>query len=185
MAALEASPVAASLPAILAPVAATATVLVVFVPRTWNLGLGLAWLLLGFDLLGRCDDRALGDSFVIGGVDHSVARVDGLTYHVEDAVIEFFLVAIANDLAACGRLDGSAFDLDGADCLAVRAHGKGEDCRRVSLSCDLTADNRDGRGRDVLLGPGKDADVHAPMLGNDRATLVVAVVIGPSLPDST
>ena len=178
MAALEASPVAASLPAILAPVAATATVLVVFVPRTWNLGLGLAWLLLGFDLLGRRDDRALGDSFVIGGVDHSVARADGLTHHVEDAVIEFFLVAIANDLAACGRLYGSAFDLDGADCLAVRAHGKGEDCRRVSLSCDLTADNRDGRGRDALLGPGKDADVHAPMLGNDRATLVVAVVIG-------
>ena len=28
------------------------------------------------------------------------------------------------------------------------------------------------------LGPGKDADVHAPMLGDDRAALVVAVVIG-------
>ena len=40
MAALEASPVAASLPVVLTPVAATATVLVVFVPSDLEPGLG-------------------------------------------------------------------------------------------------------------------------------------------------
>lgn len=102
-----------------------------------TLGLGLAGLFLGFDLLGRYGERALGDSGVIGRVDHVVARADGLTRLAEDAAAEFFLVAIVNDLAACGRLDGSAFDLDGADRLAILAYGKSEDCRRVSSAVSL------------------------------------------------
>ena len=105
MAALEASPVAASLPVVLAPVAATATVLGrLRALGLGTLGLGLAGLFLGFDLLGRHDDRALGDSGVIGGVDRGVARADGLTCLVGDAVAELFLVAIVNDFAACRRL---------------------------------------------------------------------------------
>lgn len=88
------------------------------------------------------------------------------------------LVAIVNDLAACGPLNGSALDLDGADRLAVLAHGKGEDCCRVSLGRDLAADNRDGRGRDALAGLREDADVQALGLRDDFVILVSAVVIG-------
>ena len=141
-------------------------------------GRGFLRVCLGLGLLGRRDDRALGNSFVIGGVDYGIARADGLTCLVGDAAAVLFLVAIVNDLAACRRLDDGAFDLDSADRLAVRAYGKGEDCRRVSLSRDLAANDRDGRGRDALLGLGEDAQVHAPMLGDDLAALVVAVVIG-------
>ena len=102
-----------------------------------HLGLGL----LGLCLLRRRDKRALGDGSAIGGVDCGVARADGLTRLVGDAVAEFFLVAVVNDLAACRRLDDGILDLDGADRLAVLAYGKGEDCRRVSLGRDFAADD--------------------------------------------
>ena len=101
-----------------------------------------------------------------------------MTCLVGDAAAVLFLVAIVNDLAACRRLDDGAFDLDGADRLAVLAYGKSEDCRRVSLGRDLAAENRDGCGRDALVGLGEDTDVQTPRLRNDPAALVVAVVIG-------
>ena len=88
------------------------------------------------------------------------------------------LVAIVNDLAACGPLNGSAFNLDGTDRLAVLAYGKSEDCRRVSLGRELAADDRDTRGRDTLVGLGEDTDVQTPRLRDGLAALVVAVVIG-------
>lgn len=78
------------------------------------LGLGLAGLFLGLGLLGRRDDRVLGDSFVIRGVDRDVARADGLTRLVDDVLAELFLVAIINDFAAFRRQDAGTFDLDGA-----------------------------------------------------------------------
>ena len=87
-------------------------------------------------------------------------------------------MAIVNDFAAFRRQDAGAFDFDGADRLAVRAHGKGEDCRRVSLGRDGTADDGDGRGRDALAGLSKDADVHAPALRGDLAILVSTVAGG-------
>ena len=125
-----------------------------------GLGLvGLGVFRLGY--LGRCDDHALGDSFVIGGVDHSVARADGLACLV-DAVTE---LAIVNDLAAFGRLDGGVLNLDGADCLAVSAHGTGKDCRCISFGRYLAADDRDDCGCDALAGLGDDADVLALGLG--------------------
>ena len=68
-------------------------------------------------------------------------------------------MTIVNDLATFGRLDDGILNLDGADRLAVLAHGKGEDRRRVSLGRDLAADDRDGCGRDALVGLGEDADV--------------------------
>ena len=95
-----------------------------------------------------------------------------MTRLVGDAGAVLFFVAIVNDLAACGRLDGSAFDLDGADRLAIFAYGKSEDCRRVSLSRELAADDRDTRGRDALVGLGEDTDVQTPRLRDDRAALV-------------
>lgn len=83
-----------------------------------GLGLvGLGVFRLGY--LGRCDGRTFGDCFDIEGVDRGVARADGLACLV-DAVTE---LAIVNDLAAFGRLDGGVLNLDGADCLAVSAHG--------------------------------------------------------------
>ena len=122
-------------------------------------GRGFLRVGLGLGLLERRDDRALGNSFVIGGVDYGIARADGLTCLVGDAAAVLFLVAIVNDLAACRRLDDGAFDLDSADRLAVRAYGKGEDCRRVSLGRELAADDRDTRGRDALVGLGEATDV--------------------------
>ena len=97
---------------------------------------------------------------------------------VDGAVTELFFVAIVNDFAAFRRQDAGAFDLDGADRLAVRAHGKGKDRCRVSLGRDLAADDRDGRGRDALAGLSKDTDVHAPALGGDLAILVSTVAVG-------
>ena len=64
-------------------------------------GRGFLRVGLGLGLLGRRDDRALGNSFVIGGVDYGIARADGLTCLVGDAAAVLFLVAIVNDLAAC------------------------------------------------------------------------------------
>ena len=100
-----------------------------------------------------------------------------MTRFVDVAVAELFFVAIVNDLAAFRRQDGGAFDFDGADCLAVRAHGKGEDRRRVSFGSDLAADDRNSRGRDALAGLGEDTDVQTPRLRDDLAALVVAVVV--------
>lgn len=87
-------------------------------------GRGFLRVGLGLGLLERRDDRALGNSFVIGGVDYGIARADGLTCLVGDAAAVLFLVAIVNDLAACRRLDDGAFDLDSADRLAVRAYAR-------------------------------------------------------------
>ena len=101
-----------------------------------------------------------------------------MTRLVDDAVAEFFLVAIVNDLAAFRRLDGGSFDFDGANRLTIRTHGKGEDCRRVSLGRDLAAENRNGCGRDALLGLSKDADVHASGLRVSFAILACTVVVG-------
>ena len=87
-------------------------------------------------------------------------------------------MAIVNDFAAFRRQDAGAFDFDGADRLAVRAHGKGENRCRVSLGRDLTADDGDGRGHNALGGLSIDADVHAPALRGDPAILVCTVAVG-------
>ena len=101
-----------------------------------------------------------------------------MTRLVDDAVAELFLVTIVNDFAACRRLDDGVLDFDSADRLAVLAHGKGEDCRRVSLGRDPAADDRDGRGRDTLAGLGEDADVQTLGLRDGFAILVSTVVVG-------
>ena len=142
-------------------------------------GRGFLRVGLRLGLLERRDDRALGNSFVIGGVNYGIARADGLTCLVGDAAAVLFLVAIVNDLAACRRLDDGAFDLDSADRLAVRAYGKGEDCRRVSLSRDLAANDRDGRGRDALARSGRRCPGSCPYDSGMTSPLwSSAVVIG-------
>ena len=135
-----------------------------------GLGLvGLGVFRLGY--LGRCDGRTFGDCFDIEGVDRGVARADGLACLV-DAVTE---LAIVNDLAAFGRLDGGVLNLDGADCLAVSAHGTGKDCRCISFGRYLAADDRDDCGCDALAGLGDDADVLALGFAPRLAILVFAV----------
>ena len=89
-----------------------------------------------------------------------------------DAVTE---LAIVNDLAAFGRLDGGVLNLDGADCLAVSAHGTGKDCRCISFGRYLAADDRDDCGCDALAGLGDDADVLALGFAPRLAILVFAV----------